>query len=134
MFIFGSSSSFFLSFEMNISRLRPTTTPSSSHISFCSRLLSIVSFGDDAKMSNRRVSVPVRSMVLLFISSCRFCASNNTEPKVNILLYASLGKALRGLTDLKKIKPTNAKNDRPPKKYAFLAVFMPFGLNLMLIV
>ena len=116
MLLLGSSSSFFLSFEMNISRLRPTITPSSSQISFCSRLLAIISLGNDAKMSSSRISVPVKSMVLLFISSCRFCASNSTEPKVKILLDSSLGKSIRVLTDLKKTKPTMAKNDRPTTK------------------
>ena len=32
-----------------------------------------------------------------------------------------------------KKKPINAKNDRLPRRYPFFAVFMPVGLNLMLI-
>jgi hypothetical protein len=45
----------------------------------------------------------------------------------------SSGKALRGLTDLKKRKPTDAKNGRVPKRYPVFAVFAPNVLNLMLI-
>jgi len=124
---------FFLSFDMNISRLRPTITPSSSHISFCSRLRSIVSLGDNAKMSSTRVSVPVRSIVFPFILSLRFFASNNIDPKVNIPVCRLSGKTVRGLPDLKKTNPTNVKNDRPPRRYPFFAAIIPVGLNLILI-
>lgn len=60
---------------------------------------------------------------------------DKTEPKVIMLVCrSSSGKALPGLTDLKKIKPTNAKNGRLPRRIPFFTVFIPAGLNLMLII
>ena len=35
---------------------------------------------------------------------------------------------------IKKIKPINAKNDRPPKRYSFFTAVRSFGLNLILII
>lgn len=108
-----SNSNFFLSFEMNISRLRPTMTPSSSHISFCKRLLSIVSLGDNAKISSRRVSVPVKSIVFSFVVSFRFLASNKTEPKVKVSVSLLSGNVFRF-----RVVPDFKKENQPMLKTA----------------
>jgi hypothetical protein len=84
-------------------------------------------------MRSTRVSVLVKSFVSPFIMSLRVSASNDIDPKVNIPVGKLSGKAFRGLTDLKKANPTNAKNNKAPKKYSFFPVVIPVGLNLMLI-
>ena len=97
IFMFGSNSNFFLSLDINISRLRPRITPSFSHISFCNRVLSIISLGDKANMKSTRVSVTVKSIVFPLKISLRFFASNKAKPKVTVLVLGMSSSDLRCL-------------------------------------